>query len=230
MKTAASPTQVDFARLAAEAGRPGQPPAPVHGTEAMRPAPMPANAASGAAAVPDPANAASATVPAAAPGDSSAAGGPSRAASASPSPAAANGQAEKTGAAAAQATAAPKTLAQVAPPAPFPAARAEAGSVGGTVLALLLVVGLILGLGWLARRMPGFGRAANPALRVVGSLALGPRDRLVVVAVGDAQLLVGVGPAGMRTLHTLDTPLPETAAAAPSPFAQLLAQHFGRKA
>ncbi|MGY1424014.1 flagellar biosynthetic protein FliO [Lysobacter sp. A289] len=106
-----------------------------------------------------------------------------------------------------------------------------AGAVGGGVLALLLVVALILGLAWLARRMPGMGvaGAGNPALRVVGSLALGPRDRVVVVEIGQTQLLLGVGPGGTRTLHTLDAPLPFAPNSGPSPFAQLLSQHFGKK-
>ncbi|MGO4220288.1 flagellar biosynthetic protein FliO [Lysobacter sp. TAF61] len=109
------------------------------------------------------------------------------------------------------------------------ASPASAGSIGGAVLALMLVIGLIFALAWLARRMPGMGGASNPALRIVGSLALGPRERLVVVAVGETQLLLGVGAGGTRTLHTLDAPLPLATPATPA-FAQLLAQHFGKKA
>lgn len=120
--------------------------------------------------------------------------------------------------------------AHVGVPAPRPSSPATAGSIGGAVLALVLVVGLILLLAWLAKRMPGLGGASgNPALRIVGSLALGPRERVVVVAVGDTQLLLGVGAGGTRTLHTLTEPLPVAAAATPA-FAQLLAQHFGKKA
>ena len=117
----------------------------------------------------------------------------------------------------------------VATPAPAPASTA--GSLGGAVFALVLVVGLILLLGWLAKRMPGLGGTRNnAALRVVGSLALGPRDRVVVVAVGDTQLLLGVGSGGTRTLHTLAEPLPVAPESKATPaFAQLLAQHFGKK-
>lgn len=108
-------------------------------------------------------------------------------------------------------------------PQAFAAAPADAGALGGTVLALLLVVGLILLLGWLARRMPGVAGTGNPALRIVGSLALGPRERVVVVEVGGTQLLLSTGAGGTRALHTLVQPLPMPAPAA-SPFAQLLAQ------
>nr|WP_325063871.1 flagellar biosynthetic protein FliO [Lysobacter panacisoli] len=117
--------------------------------------------------------------------------------------------------------------------APAFAKPSDGPGIGGAVFALILVVSLILGLGWLARRMPGVGRASNNALRVVGSLALGPRDRVVVVEAGSTQLLLGVSSSGIRHLHTLDAPLP---VAQPSqgqniatPFAQLLAQHFGKK-
>jgi flagellar protein FliO/FliZ len=110
------------------------------------------------------------------------------------------------------------------------AAAADAGSIGGAVFSLLLVIGLILGLGWLARRMPGMrGGSQSSQLKVVASVALGPRDRAVVLDVGGQQLLVGVGQGGVRTLHTLEHPLPVVESTAPSAFAHVLAQHFGRK-
>ena len=123
------------------------------------------------------------------------------------------------------------TTAQIGKPAAMPQPPAAAGSIGSAVLALVMVIGLILALAWLAKRMPGFrGGSASSALRVVGSLALSPRERLVVVAVGDTQLVLGVGAGGTRTLHTLSEPLPVTETAGTPAFAQLLSQHFGKKA
>ena len=117
-----------------------------------------------------------------------------------------------------------------APPAFGKPAPSAAGAVGGTVFALLFVVGLILALAWLARRMPGVAGGSHRALRVVASLSLGPRDKVVVVDVGGQQLLLGVGAGGTRALHTLAAPLPEPERTATPAFAQLLAQHFGKKA
>lgn len=105
-----------------------------------------------------------------------------------------------------------------------------AGAIGGTVFALLLVLGLIFALAWLARRLPNLaGGTGHPALRVIASLPLGARERVVVVDVGGTQLLLGVGASGTRTLHRLERPLPVPEPQRPSPFAQLLAQHFGKK-
>jgi flagellar protein FliO/FliZ len=125
----------------------------------------------------------------------------------------------------------PGTVASTAQPVHPVQSPATAGSIGGALFALVLVVGLILALGWLAKRLPGFrGAAGHHALRVVSSLSLSPRERVVVVAVGETQLLLGVGAGGIRTLHTLEQPLPVAAPAATPAFAQLLAQHFGKKA
>lgn len=104
-----------------------------------------------------------------------------------------------------------------------------ASTLGGTLFALALVLGLIFGLAWLARRMPGLAGMRGNGLRVIASTPLGARERLVVVEVGDQQLLLGTGASGTRLLHVLEAPLPVEAPAQPVPFAQLLARQFGKK-
>ena len=111
-----------------------------------------------------------------------------------------------------------------------PAPPSAAGSIGGTLFALTLVIGLIFALAWLARRMPGVAGQRGNNLKVVASLALGARERLLVVDVGGAQLLLGSGTSGTRLLHRLDAPLPAAEPPAPLPFAQVLARQLGRKA
>src|SRR5690606_40456199 len=60
-------------------------------------------------------------------------------------------------------------VAQPSAPGPVPQSPATAGSLGGAVFALVLVVGLILAPSWLARRMPGPGGSGRspPATRIV---------------------------------------------------------------
>lgn len=123
-----------------------------------------------------------------------------------------------------------KTTALVQQPA-HPEPPSAAASVGGTLFALALVLGLIFGLAWLARRMPGLaGMRGSAGLRVVAALPLGARERLLVVEVGDTQLLLASGAGGTRLLHTLETPLPPPAPAQTPAFAQLLAKQFGKQA
>lgn len=79
-----------------------------------------------------------------------------------------------------------------------------AGMLVRTSLGLLVVVVLLLVLAWAARRWGGRWRQQGQVpMQVVGSLALGPRERILVVAVADTWLVVGVSSAGMQTLHTL---------------------------
>lgn len=92
------------------------------------------------------------------------------------------------------------------------AAAAQDGGSGVDLSALVrLTVGLavvvlaILGLGWLLRRT-GAGVAGGVAgqLRLLGGLSLGSRERVVLVQVGKRQLLLGVAPGRVQTLHVLE--------------------------
>lgn len=98
------------------------------------------------------------------------------------------------------------------------------GALGASLLALILVVALILALAWLLRRLPGATLRGHPELRVVAQLSVGVRERLLVVAVGERQHLIGVAGDRISLLSTLDTPLGE---APPSEFARLLSRQRG---
>jgi flagellar protein FliO/FliZ len=82
------------------------------------------------------------------------------------------------------------------------------------VIALLLVLGAIIAAGRLARRVRGVGGGSSSALQVLGQLSLGARERAVLIRVGEHQLLIGVAPGNVRTLHVFEQllPPPQTAA------------------
>lgn len=107
------------------------------------------------------------------------------------------------------------------------------GSVGGQltqlVLGLLLVIGLIFVLAWLMRRVQRIGPGNGQVIELVGSRALGPRDRLVLVQVGEEQILLGITPGRITPLHVLKTPVDavKTEAATPE-FAQRLMELLGK--
>ena len=80
---------------------------------------------------------------------------------------------------------------------------------------LLVVLGLIVVLGWLSRRLHRLAPGTRQrALRLVDALPVGARERIVLVEVGGQQLLVGLAPGRVQTLHVLDTPIVPTADAA----------------
>jgi len=83
------------------------------------------------------------------------------------------------------------------------AAPTATGSLAQVTLSLLLIVGLILLLAWLIKKFRVMAPRGSGDFAVEAQLALGPRERIFLVRVGDAQVLVGVGAAGMVALTPL---------------------------
>ncbi|AKA25897.1 flagellar biosynthetic protein FliO [Pseudomonas chlororaphis] len=105
-----------------------------------------------------------------------------------------------------------------------------AGQLAQLVLGLLLVVGLIFFLAWLLRRVQQAGPAGKgQVIELLGSRALGPRDRLVLVQVGNEQILLGLTPGTITPLHVLKEPVqvPSSEPATPE-FAQRLMELMGK--
>jgi flagellar protein FliO/FliZ len=107
------------------------------------------------------------------------------------------------------ALAAPAVLAQ--PPAP--AAPEIGGSLLQVILGLGVVIALLFGALWLLKRLSAPRGAAAGILRVVAGAAVGPRERIVLVEVGDTWLVVGVAPGQVSALHQLPR---QSLAAAPT--------------
>jgi flagellar protein FliO/FliZ len=79
----------------------------------------------------------------------------------------------------------------------------SAGSLLQTILALVLVLALLAGLAWAAKRYAPrmAGNSAN--LRMVGALNIGGRERIMVVEVGDQWIVVGASPGRVNALATM---------------------------
>jgi flagellar protein FliO/FliZ len=88
---------------------------------------------------------------------------------------------------------------------------ASAPGLFGAVLALLAVLALVVGLGWLLKRLPGSGFRPADGMKLVASLSVGAKERVVVVEVNGQQLLLGVTAGSINALHTLSEPLPPPA-------------------
>jgi flagellar protein FliO/FliZ len=101
-----------------------------------------------------------------------------------------------------------------APSHPFAAPQAvstptapTAGGLAQVTFALLLVLVAIFAVAWVARRMRGFNNRVGDAIDVLADIPLGQKERAVLLKVGQKQILVGVAPGRVNTLHVLEEPL-----------------------
>ena len=85
--------------------------------------------------------------------------------------------------------------------------------VGSFVVVILLLVAVLVVL----KRFNGVSTSMGGDLRVVSSVGVGQRERAVLLQVGEQQVLLGVGPGNVRTLHIFDEPaVTATSSATPS--------------
>jgi flagellar protein FliO/FliZ len=110
--------------------------------------------------------------------------------------------------------------------APAPASVASFGTLVGMAGSLLLVIGLILLCAWLLKRMGNLQAGGGGVLKLRASLAVGMKERVVLIEAAGETLLLGVSPGGVTCLHRFDAPVPSEAAA-PGAFAQLLHTQLG---
>ncbi len=89
----------------------------------------------------------------------------------------------------------------------------DADGLGSLTLTLGVIVLLLWAGIWAMRRMrPGIGLGNARDCTILRSLALGPRERLLVVEIGARQLVIGVGSASVSLICELDQRLPASAA------------------
>jgi len=83
-----------------------------------------------------------------------------------------------------------------------------AGHLLQTTLGLIAVLLLIGAAAWAMKRFGNLKVGAQGKLRILGGISLGTRERVVLLEVGEQQLVLGVAPGRITTLHVLAEPLP----------------------
>lgn len=113
---------------------------------------------------------------------------------------------------------------------PIPALAAPSNQLdlATTLGSLLLVIGLILFLAWLLKRMrvPVFGQSNG--LSVVKQLPVGTKERVMIIQAGEQQYLIGVTSQSIQLLAQLEQPLPQEVQSSrpfPNQLMQLLKKH-----
>ena len=111
----------------------------------------------------------------------------------------------------------------------LPAAPSVGGQVTSLVLGLGLVIGLIFLLAWVAKRVQRIAPNNAQVIKLVASQSLGPRERLVLVQVGEEQVLLGITAGRITPLHVLEKSVAVTQPEGQAPeFAQRLMEILGK--
>lgn len=96
--------------------------------------------------------------------------------------------------------------------------------IGSFVVVILLLVGVLV----LLRRFNGVSSQMSGNMRVVSSVGVGQRERVVLLQVGEEQILVGVGPGNVRKIHAFDEPVVEPSASATPSFSDVWKVAMGK--
>ena len=81
------------------------------------------------------------------------------------------------------------------------------GQITQVAITLSGILLLIVTLGFVAKRANKSGLLGTGAIRVVTSLNLGVKEKLVLIEVGEEQLLIAVSAVGISKIHMLAAPL-----------------------
>ncbi len=102
-----------------------------------------------------------------------------------------------------------------------------AGSIVTMIFGLVIVLAAFYGLLHLLKRLQSQGVSGQAKLSVIGAVPVGPRERVVLVEIGDRVLVLGVAPGHVGTLGRLssvDVPRNPTTAPVAQDFAARLAK------
>lgn len=86
---------------------------------------------------------------------------------------------------------------------PLPASPVSLGGVLQVLFGLAVVLGTVAATAWLLKRFAPGQVSAGGAIRLIGGIAVGPKERVVVVEVGETWLVVGVAPGQVTALHNM---------------------------
>lgn len=94
--------------------------------------------------------------------------------------------------------------------------------IANLVMAMAVVIGLIFACAWFVKRMTGGVSFNNRLIKIKSVISLGVKEKLVIVEVGDNQLLLGVTPNQINILKEFEIPIDTHRETASSPFSDKL--------
>ena len=97
--------------------------------------------------------------------------------------------------------------------------QAGASSTGGlfqVLMVLFVVLGLMVAAAWMLRKFNSTGTSSGGTIKIIGGIAVGSRERIMVIEVADQWIVVGITASSINTLSTMpkqETSLQEEQAA-----------------
>lgn len=88
-----------------------------------------------------------------------------------------------------------------------PVSLSGSNSVLQMLLGLFMVIAIIIGLSLAVKKFNMFPTGAPGAIRIISGLALSNKDRILLLQVGDEQILVSASPGQVRKVHELRAPV-----------------------
>lgn len=79
-----------------------------------------------------------------------------------------------------------------------------AASLAKTMFGLIVVLAVMAAVAWLVKRVGPARQGGQSAVRIVGGVSVGTREKVVVVEVGGRWLVVGVAPGQVNAIANLD--------------------------
>jgi len=99
------------------------------------------------------------------------------------------------------------------------------GNIGQLAMGLLAVVAFVFILGWFLKNVMRSGAVTSGAMKIIAGVSMGARERVVLMQVGETQILIGVTPGRIEKIHVLDKPIDVEPASNPaSSFASKLSE------
>ena len=108
----------------------------------------------------------------------------------------------------------------------------SSGSLLQVLLVLIVVLGFMLGAAWLLKRFNVAGKMSGDAVKIVGGIAVGSRERIVVIEVADQWIVVGITASNINALSTMpkqDVVAPTTESPLSGNFSDRLKQFIERR-
>ncbi len=75
------------------------------------------------------------------------------------------------------------------------------------ILGLVIVILCVVALAWVAKKVNKFHSSSDDSIKIISGISVGTREKIVLLQVGEEQLLVGVSPGNINKLHALNTPI-----------------------